>query len=223
MVTDGGQEKMTLTPSETSNGLPSDADGSLDRALLDGRQAFLGFLAKRLGNLADAEDVLQDFCLRVLARKDQLRDTAQMNAWLYSILRSVLNDFYRKTGRRERLGTAYAMEPGQAGVSDDASEALARICACVQGLVSVLRPADAELIRRVEIDDEDRKYVAAELGLTAGALGVRLHRARAALRDKLLRFCGYCCQEDFEDCSCSPAGCQDRDKGSHRGPGSLPA
>ena len=37
---------------------------SPERALLDGRGAFMGFLVKRLGNRADAEDVLQDFCIR---------------------------------------------------------------------------------------------------------------------------------------------------------------
>jgi RNA polymerase sigma factor (sigma-70 family) len=218
-----GRDEMALTPSETSNGLPSHADGTLDRALLGGRRAFLGFLAKRLGNLADAEDVLQDFCLRVLARKDQLRDLGRMDAWLYSILRSALNDFYRKSGRRERLGVAYAMEPGHAEVCADASETLARVCACVQGLMPQLRPADAELIRRVEIDDEDRKYVAADLGLSTATLAVRLHRARAALREILLGYCGSCCEEGFEDCSCPPAGCQDRAPGAHRGPEPLPA
>lgn len=46
-------------------------------ALSEGRQAFLGFLMRRLGNKADAEDVLQEFCIRVLTRKDQLRDVAR--------------------------------------------------------------------------------------------------------------------------------------------------
>ena len=46
-------------------------------ALSEGRQAFWGFLMRRLGNKADAEDVLQEFCIRVLTRKDQLRDVAR--------------------------------------------------------------------------------------------------------------------------------------------------
>ena len=46
----------------------------LSQTLVTSRNAFLGFLMKRLGNRADAEDVLQEFCMRVLARKDQLRE-----------------------------------------------------------------------------------------------------------------------------------------------------
>ncbi len=177
---------------------------SLNRALVSDRKAFLGFLIKRIGNTADAEDVLQDFCIRVLARKDQLRDVERMDAWLYSILRSSLNDFYRKTGRRERLGEAYAIEPKEASASADASETFAHVCACVRELVPELRPADANLIRKLDIEEGNRKSVAAGLGVALGTLAVRLHRARVALRDRLLGHCGYCCEDDFEDCSCAP-------------------
>jgi RNA polymerase sigma-70 factor (ECF subfamily) len=75
---------------------PKVPDTATERALLDGRGAFLGFLIKRLGNRADAEDVLQDFSIRVLQRKDQLRDAERMDAWLYAILRSTLNDHSAK-------------------------------------------------------------------------------------------------------------------------------
>ena len=85
-----------------------------ERALLDGRGAFMGFLVKRLGNRSDAEDVLQEFCIRVLTRKDQLRDVDRMDGWLYTILRSTLNDYYRKGTRRTRLG-AYCPARGADG------------------------------------------------------------------------------------------------------------
>jgi len=175
-------------------------------ALVSDRKAFLGFLMKRLGNRADAEDVLQEFCIRVLARQEQLRDAQRMDAWLYSILRSSLNDFYRKTGRSNRLGEAYATQPRDAPASTDASEAFAHICACVQELVPELRPEDADLIRKIDLDEQNRKSVAAGLGLAVGTLTVRLHRARMALRDRLLGHCGFCCEEDFADCSCAPEG-----------------
>jgi len=186
------------------DGPAAQAPASVNRALISDRKAFLGFLIKRLGNTADAEDVLQDFCIRVLARKDQLRDAERMDAWLYSILRSSLNDFYRKNGRRERLGEAYAIEPKDTPGSGDASEIFTQICACVQELVPELRPADANLIRKIDIEEGSRKSVAASLGVAIGTLAVRLHRARLALRNRLLGHCGYCCEDDFEDCSCAP-------------------
>ncbi|MAU52422.1 MAG: RNA polymerase subunit sigma-70 [Roseovarius sp.] len=178
---------------------------SPERALLDGRGAFMGFLVKRLGNRADAEDVLQEFCIRVLTRKDQLRDVDRMDAWLYTILRSTLNDHYRKGTRRSRLAAAAAHEP-EDWIADAPSQ-MARLCTCHEGLISELRPAESELIRRIDFGEEDRETVAADLGLTRNALGVRLHRARTALREALTAHCGSCCREDREDCSCPPRGC----------------
>ncbi len=186
------------------DGQASQTPVRVNRTLVSDRKAFLGFLIKRLGNSADAEDVLQDFCIRVLARKDQLRDAERMDAWLYSVLRSSLNDFYRKTGRRERLREAYAIEPKDTPATGDASEVFTQICACVRELVPELRPADANLIRRIDIEEGSRKSVAAGLGVALGTLAVRLHRARVALRDRLLGHCGYCCEDGFEDCSCAP-------------------
>ena len=182
------------------------SETSAATALVEGRRVFLGFLAKRLGNRADAEDVLQEFCIRVLARKDQLRDVERMNAWLYAILRSTLNDHYRKTARRTQLAGALAREPEEWVA--DATAQMARLCTCHSGLISEMRPADAELIRRIDFGEEDRGMVAADLGLCRNALGVRLHRARTALREALINHCGECCRDDRDDCSCPPEGCE---------------
>lgn len=194
-----------MTPLKTNGRRQAQFESALDRELINGRPAFLGFLVKRLGNQADAEDVLQEFCFRVLARKDQLRDAGRTEAWLYSILRSALNDFFRKSGRRERLAKAYAVEQPDVQMPTDVSEGFARFCMCTHALVPDLRPRDADMVRRIDIEDEDRKAVAADLGLTTGALAVRLHRAHAVLRGMLLKFCGLCCAKGFGDCSCKPA------------------
>ena len=185
-----------------------------ERALLDGRGAFMGFLVKRLGNRSDAEDVLQEFCIRVLTRKDQLRDVDRMDGWLYTILRSTLNDYYRKGTRRTRLAGAVAREPEEWVA--DAPTQMARLCTCHSGLISELRPADAELIGRIDFGEEDRETVAADLGLTRNALGVRLHRARTALREALMDHCGTCCRDDRDDCSCPPEGCGNDRHGADR-------
>lgn len=197
-------------------------DASPVTALVEGRGAFLGFLVKRLGNRAEAEDVLQEFCLRVLARKDQLREVDRMDAWLYAILRSTLNDHFRKSARRNRLAGAVSREPEEWVV--DAPSQMARLCTCPGGLISDLRPSDAELIRRIDFGEEERGAVAQDLGLSRNALGVRLHRARAALRDALIKHCGDCCRaEGRDDCSCPPEGSEDDTRETHSAPESKMA
>ncbi|MDP3958506.1 MAG: RNA polymerase sigma factor [Pseudorhodobacter sp.] len=190
-------------------------ESSPERALLDGQGAFFGFLVKRLGNRADAEDVLQEFCIRVLARREQLRDVDRMDAWLYAILRSALNDHYRKSARRGHLAEAVARESEV--WAEDATAQMSRLCTCPGGLISGLRPADGELLRRIDFGDEDRATVAADLGLNRNALGVRLHRARTALRAALATHCGACCATGRDDCYCPPTSRESSKSGSHCG------
>lgn len=189
---------------------------SAETALSDGRQAFLGFLVRRLGNRADAEDVLQEFCIRVLTRKDQLRDVERMNSWLYAILRSTMSDHFRQSARRGRLADTYGREPEE--WADDAPEQMAQFCRCVGGLIAALRKADADLLRRIDFGEEDRAAVAVDLGLSRNALGVRLHRARAALRDALTGHCGTCCKTGWDDCYCPPTGCESPEDETHCAP-----
>lgn len=172
----------------------------LGERLLACRSAFLGFLIKRLGNRTDAEDVLQDFCVRVLSRTNQLRDAERMDAWLYAVLRSALNDHFRKVGRRRRLNEAVAQELTTAEQYDESPEKERSVCHCLPHLVNDLRPSDAALVQRIDLDGEDRFEVASSLNIRSGTLNVRLHRARAALRDSLLKHCGCCCEDGFDDC-----------------------
>jgi len=62
---------MTDGRSKFGRGAASQTPARVNHTLVSDRKAFRGFLIKRLGNTADAEDVLQDFCIRVLAPKDQ--------------------------------------------------------------------------------------------------------------------------------------------------------
>ena len=178
------------------------ARAATERALVRGRGVFLGYLMRRLGNRAEAEDVLQEFNLRVLSRAGQLRDDARLEGWLFAILRSVLNDHFRRSGRRRKLGEAIAREAETRQSTAEAPDLPARFCKCVRDLVDGLNPADGELIRRLDMEESDRARVAADLGISRGALAVRLFRARRALRAALLRHCGHCCAREFDDCSC---------------------
>ena len=52
----------------------------------------------------------------------------------------------------------------------------------IHEVLPVLKPEYAEIIRRVDLEEASRQCVAGELGLTTNNVGVRLHRARRALR-----------------------------------------
>lgn len=63
----------------------------------------LGFAARRTSSLGDAEDAVQDTCVRAWTAFDELREPERARAWLYRILRTVLFDHHDRAGRRARL------------------------------------------------------------------------------------------------------------------------
>jgi len=65
-----------------------------------------------------------------------------------------------------------------------------------------LEPSQTELLTRLDLQDEPRKSVAADLGVSLNSLGVRIHRSRAALKKKIAEFCPTCGEGGFMQCDC---------------------
>ena len=76
------------------------------------------------------------------------------------------------------------------------------VCACLDSLLEEMRPAYADLIRRIDLEGEAPAAVARDLKLTTNNLTVRLHRARQALRATLEEFCGICSKHGCLNCTC---------------------
>ena len=89
------------------------------------------------------------------------------------------------------------------GESDRELEAVA--CACITALVDTLKPEYGTALRRVDLDGLTVRGFAEETGITPSNAGVRLHRAREALRRQLARSCGTCLTHRCLDCCCGEA------------------
>lgn len=68
----------------------------------------VAFADRQVGNSADAEDAVQEACIRAWQGFDQLRDEERVRSWLYQILRTTVCDLREREGRRQRLAP---MEP----------------------------------------------------------------------------------------------------------------
>jgi RNA polymerase sigma factor (sigma-70 family) len=169
--------------------------------LLENHARFIGFLERRVGSRDEAEDILQEAFVRSLGRTDQLESAESATAWFYRVLRNAVVDHYRREDTRSRALVALAAESdGESPGPDAELEAMA--CACVLSLVETLKPEYGAAIRRVDLEGSSVRGYAAEAGITAGNAGVRLHRARAALRRQLARACGTCLEHGCLDCRC---------------------
>jgi RNA polymerase sigma factor (sigma-70 family) len=167
--------------------------------LVENHRAFLRFLERRLGRRDLAEDVLQDAFVRTADHLPSVPDEALI-PWFYRVLRNAAVDRHRRRGSEERALAALARELDDAVAPPP--EVRAEICACVRRLANTLKPEYAEALGAVDVDGLSVKAYAEGAGLTASNAGVRLFRARAALRRRLADSCGACAEHGCLDCSC---------------------
>jgi RNA polymerase sigma factor (sigma-70 family) len=179
--------------------IPND-NHALIETMLENRNAFLSFITRRLGPSSDAEDILQRFYLRAISHENQLKSQESTVAWLYRVLNSVLVDSIRSAIRDRKRNEILAAETLSAPHLDP--DIHAEVCRCLHHLLQTIKPHQAELVRRIDLQGEARKDVARDLGLSDNTLGVRLHRARQALKDALLQSCSTCPKHGFDDCGC---------------------
>jgi RNA polymerase sigma factor (sigma-70 family) len=179
-------------------------DSTEDRArvanvLVENHRAFLGFLVRRVGDRALAEDLLQDAFTRNLDRLSDMPDEALV-PWFYRVLRNAAIDRHRRKGAEERALAAFTQELADAAQPDE--EFHREICACVGRLANTLKPEYAEVLQAVDVEETPVKAFAEAAGLTTSNAGVRLFRAREALRKQVAASCGTCADHGCVDCSC---------------------
>lgn len=178
-------------------GLPA----AVMQELVAGHREFLAFVERRVGDRALAEDVVQDAFVKGLERGGELRSDESARAWFYRVLRNAIVDRHRRvTAGASRLrGLAEELQRAEAERADDADREL---CACIARLIDTLPPDQATALRRIELDGIAVQDFATEAGLSASNAGVRVFRARRALRERVTRACGTCAEHGCFDCSC---------------------
>ena len=167
--------------------------------LVENHRAFLRFLERRVGDRGLAEDLLQDAFTRNLDRLSDVPDEGLV-PWFYRVLRNAAIDRHRRKGAEQRALAAFAQELADA--AQPADDLYREICACVGRLARTLKPEYAQVLQAVDVEDTPVKAFADSAGLTTSNAGVRLFRARQALRRQVAASCGTCAEHGCVDCSC---------------------
>lgn len=140
-------------------------------------------LAYRLvGDRHEAEDVAQEAYLRVHRSLRTFRGDSSFRTWLYRIVANAAMSNLRRRGRFGDLGDEPDMvlrlsEPAPAEVGLDTDELRRALDSLPDGQRVVVMMKDAYGFSCREI--------AQEMGISEGAVKVRLHRARRRLKDSL--------------------------------------
>jgi RNA polymerase sigma-70 factor (ECF subfamily) len=152
-------------------------------------------LLSLLHNEVEAEDAAQDTAIKVYLNLKNFRGDSQFRTWVLSIARNEGLGRLRKAATRredsldaeidEQTGdytpamlTSWREVPSEALERQELGELLRK---AVEGLPAIYR--NVVLLR--DIEEMDVRETAAALGITEGAVKVRLHRARAMLQREL--------------------------------------
>jgi DNA-directed RNA polymerase specialized sigma24 family protein len=170
---------------------------ALIASLMPERARFVRLARSRIETDADAEDVVQRCMQRAAAHAESLGDPARARAWFYRILRRGIVDHHRARATELPRAETDAEPADEHGFVPTRSP-----CTCAVRLLGELRPAYADVLRRVDIEEGEPAAVAEALGISVGNLHVRLHRARRLLRDEVKHHCGVATHRPCLDCTC---------------------
>ena len=144
------------------------------------------------GRAADAEDLVQDTCLRAFRALDQLRHVAAAKAWVFSILRST---FLRQIERGPHAGAVVSLEDIEGSLliaGDVVHDAGESFLPTRQALLQETRHAILKLplayreaVILTHIGGFSYREISDILGVPVGTVMSRLFRGRRLLRHAL--------------------------------------
>ena len=139
-------------------------------------------------NAHDAEDVVQDACLRALKYFDGFRgEAASARAWLLAIVRNTAHT-WRGRHRGDALATEFDETQHSDPVADDNPEGALLQKAAKETLdraLERLAPEFREVIVLRELEGLSYKEISDVAGVPVGTVMSRLSRARARLQEAL--------------------------------------
>jgi RNA polymerase sigma factor (sigma-70 family) len=196
-------EALTM-PDHSPQSVPAESQEVVAQ-LVENHREFLRYVERRVGNRAIAEEIVQEDFVRSLDRGDEIQES--VFGWFYRVLRNAVVDHQRRQAVASRRLDEWAAE---LAVASDGGQELANVaCACVARLAGALKPDFAEALRQIEVDGVSVKDYAESVGISASNAGVRIFRAREALRKQVARSCATCAEHGWLDCTCGATTAKD--------------
>jgi len=160
-------------------------------------QGMYRFAFRLAGQQQDAEDLVQDVVVKLYPRLEELEAVDQLRPWLNRVLYRHFIDQVRRKGRQSDRPISEVADPEQqAGYLDafasDTPELgeqldLARLGPQLARVLESLSPDQRTLIMLHDVDGWRQEDIAEVLDVPIGTIKSRLHRCRAALRERLQR------------------------------------
>jgi RNA polymerase sigma-70 factor, ECF subfamily len=145
----------------------------------------LAFIRKRVGDEAEAEDILQEVFVRVHRHLCCQAQWDRPDGWFYQIARNLIIDHYRR--QRETSEIPESLEAESAEEEDP--EAI--LALSLNEMIAALPEPYHQALILTEYQGLSQKQLAQSQGLSLSGAKSRVQRARQKLRDMLLSCCHF--------------------------------
>ncbi len=136
----------------------------------------------------DAEEVAQDVFIKAYKYLADFRGESKFTTWLYTIVNNTCISFLRKKKLEihslDNVRVFEMADNQDSGMKANQVEQKSRI-GMVNEAISLLNPADAQIITLFYKAEQSLEETAQILGIEVNAAKVRLHRARTRLKEKM--------------------------------------
>jgi RNA polymerase sigma-70 factor, ECF subfamily len=160
------------------------------------REKLKAFIAKRVANKAEVEDLLQEVFLRMYRKLDSLKDPQRLRSWLFQITRHAIIDHSRASARQRELSVGLAgdlkssQQHSALGRSDEDSDRLrTELAGCLRPMLERLSTQYRDALTFVELEGLTQRAAAARLGLSVSGMKSRVQRGRRQLKSMLEECC----------------------------------
>ncbi|MGA2694749.1 MAG: RNA polymerase sigma factor [Terriglobales bacterium] len=177
-----GSEGMALLGTSSSQIDSSFED--LATPLLDSLYNFARWMAR---NPSDAEDLVQETCLKALRGFASFQPGTNFRAWIFQILRNTIWSSRSKLERRMTVAMDFE-EEGALAVDNETPETLLMKrsdSGLLQKAIDNLPVHHREILLLCEVEEMSYREIAEILSIPTGTVMSRLSRARKAVRESL--------------------------------------
>ncbi len=142
------------------------------------------FIASRVSTADVADELTQEWLIKVYKNWDSLSDKAALKPWLYRIARNVLNDYYRAHGRQSLIPLDEKLLVSEMDTATDRQG----LDNCLHRLINALPENYRRTLTAVELNGVSQKVLAEQLGVSHATIKSQTQRGRAKLK-KLFQQC----------------------------------
>jgi len=158
-------------------------------AVIENRDFLLRFAKSLTRNLEDADDLLQDTFIKAITNRDKFKDGTNLRAWLYTMMRNIFINNYRKAKTRNTFNdptdTGFFLESNAQAANETADSSVD-----VQHIESVVNSVQYDYRIAFKMYFTGYKYeeIAQELGIPLGTVKSRIFLARKELQTRLQEY-----------------------------------